>query len=215
MKYLKKISTTTKLKTALAKPKELTNQQWKQFVKRAGEITKGTKTDKEKAYKIYDWIINNFTYDYTAVDNSKGEVGTVRYAMVIRKNYNMKANYTYTAFKNKKGIDYAFVNVTTALMRAAGLPCHTILPKDTNQSWGTHFPSYMNIVFYDNSWHLLNTADGCINYINDFGKYTRHSQNFDYFNYSWRAWALQEYNIPAIIDEIIPIKSTEEWLYSR
>lgn len=74
---------------------------------------------------------------------------------------------------------------------------------------------YLNIVFYDNSWHLVNTADGCINYMNDFGKYTRYNHDFDYFNYSWRAWALQEYDIPAIIDDIIPIKATEEWLYSR
>ncbi len=206
--FLKKMSTKAKQKAGLSKPQGLTEKQWNGLIKKASQITSNAGSNSEKAWLIYQWVTQNFTYDYTAVGNSKLEDGRTQYLMLLRTNYNVKLNYTYTAYENKKGVQYAFVNVTNALMRAAGVPSYTILAEGTNQAWGSHFPGYRNMVYYGDSWHLINTGEGCINYIDDYGKGIREEKNLVSFDMSWKGWTLAEKDIPMIIEEVLPAAST-------
>lgn len=212
--YLKKMGNSSSLKTGLKKPKGITNKQWDVFKKKAAQITSGAESDKEKAFKIYDWITTNFTYDYTAVGNSKLKNGITQYLMIPRAKYDLKLNYTYTAYKNQKAIQYGFVNVTNVLMRAAGLPSYTFLGERTNQAWGTHFSSYRNMVYYDKSWHIVDSGRGCINYIDDYNEGKRDSNYINSFDITWKAWSLQEQDIPMVIEDVIPILPTDKAAYS-
>ncbi|NMB33450.1 MAG: transglutaminase domain-containing protein [Clostridium sp.] len=74
----------------------------------AEEITKDSKTDIEKAKKIYDWVATNITYDYG------------KYIMQLNNNY----DNDYGALKTLgtlTGVCYDYSTLLAALGRAAGL----------------------------------------------------------------------------------------------
>lgn len=202
--YFKTLKTKANLKNAEIKPKDLTTKQWNAIIKKVNSITKNAANDREKALLIYQWITSECYYDYDGVGSFSDGSGGVTYVYVPREGYNVKLNKTYTAFTKKVMIDYGFVNLTTAMMRAAGLPCYTILPKDINQSWGTHFYYYANAVYYDNEWHILSTARGCANqkYKNKLNNYEFYNKR--YFDYSLKAWCLSVMDSPIIITDVIP-----------
>jgi len=79
-------------------------------IKKAAELTKGLKTDKEKITAIYNFVVDYFSYDYDKVKN----VPTT-YVPDIEEIY-----------KIKKGICYDYSAVFAAMLRSQGIPAKLI-----------------------------------------------------------------------------------------
>ncbi len=95
----------------------------------ADEICAGCDTDEEKAHAIYNWIIDNFEYDY---DYS----AFIQY-FDIRK-----------TLRTHKGVCYDFSNLFAALCRSQNIPCYVV----DGTSYETAAQHTWNRVYYNNSW---------------------------------------------------------------
>lgn len=79
-------------------------------VKKAAELTKGLKTDKEKIAAIYNYVVKTFSYDYDKINN---------------------IDTTYVpdpdkVLKEGKGICYDYSAVFAAMLRSQGIPAKLI-----------------------------------------------------------------------------------------
>lgn len=74
----------------------------------AKELTKDAKTDREKAQKIYNWVVKNIKYDYD------------KYLRQLNKNYD-NAYGALNTLETGKGVCYDFSALVAALGRASGL----------------------------------------------------------------------------------------------
>ncbi|SHK53120.1 Transglutaminase-like superfamily protein [Anaerocolumna jejuensis DSM 15929] len=199
-KYLRSISTKKYLKAAKAKPKDLTDKQWTAIKKKAASITKGATSDREKAQRIYKWIISECYYNLDGLSITD-------YGMfyIMSEHYDPRADKTYAAFKGKVMIDYGFSNLTVAMMRAAGLPCETILPQGINQFWNTHFSTYANIVYYNKEWHIMKASKDCKNVkLNGELSKNKSPQTLEYFEYDLEVWTYRENRRPALDTSLVP-----------
>ena len=79
-------------------------------IKKAAELTKGLKTDKEKIVAIYNFIVDYFSYDYDKLNNVE-----TTYVPDIEEIY-----------KIKKGICYDYSAVFAAMLRSQGIPAKLI-----------------------------------------------------------------------------------------
>lgn len=80
------------------------------IINKAGELTKGFKTDKEKVTAIYSFVVNNFSYDYGKIKS----IDTT-YVPDIEKIY-----------KDKKGICYDYSAVLAAMLRSQNIPAKLV-----------------------------------------------------------------------------------------
>lgn len=79
-------------------------------IKKAAELTKGVKTNKEKINAIYNFVVDYFSYDYDKLNN----VPTT-YVPDIEEIYELK-----------KGICYDYSAVFAAMLRSQGIPTKLI-----------------------------------------------------------------------------------------
>ena len=95
----------------------------------ADEICAGCETDEEKVQAIYQWIIQNFEYDYD-------------YHAIIQY-FNVRQT-----LRTQKGVCYDFSNLFAALCRNQNIPCYVVdgAPYDSsaNHTW--------NRVYFNGSW---------------------------------------------------------------
>ncbi|HOM03702.1 MAG TPA: transglutaminase-like domain-containing protein [Acetivibrio sp.] len=79
-----------------------------QIIALAKKLTKDAKTDREKAQKIYNWVVKNIKYDYE------------KYLKQVNKNYDNIYGAVNT-LETKKGVCYDYSALVAALGRASGL----------------------------------------------------------------------------------------------
>jgi len=107
-------------------------------------ITSGKTTDYDKVLAIHDWVCDNIYYDYM-------------YYYGYTASTNLSA---YDVMTNKTTVCEGYANLTTMLIRAAGIPCKKII------GYGLNYGSWPTNVISDNpSNHAWNEA-----YLN--GKWT-------------------------------------------
>ena len=98
------------LKVFLASIQTVNWNQDMKTIKKAEEITKGLKTDREKIDAIYRFVVDNFSYDYDKIKN-------VPSTHVPDIDEILKAG---------KGICYDYSAVFAAMLRSQGIPCKLI-----------------------------------------------------------------------------------------
>ena len=96
----------------------------------ADEICAGCETDEEKVQAIYQWIIDNFEYDY--------EYHAFIQYFSVRK-----------TLRTHKGVCYDFSNLFAALCCSQNIPCYVVDGTPYDRSLADHT---WNRVYYDNSW---------------------------------------------------------------
>ncbi|MGI6622683.1 MAG: transglutaminase domain-containing protein [Clostridiaceae bacterium] len=80
------------------------------IIKKASELTKGLKTDKQKITAIYNFVIDTFSYDYDKINNIE-----ITYIPDIEKIY-----------EEKSGICYDYSAVLAAMLRSQDIPAKLI-----------------------------------------------------------------------------------------
>lgn len=98
--------------------------------KLADVICAGCNTDEEKVQAIYQWIIQNFEYDYD-------------YHAFIQY-FNIRRT-----LHTRKGVCYDFSNLFAALCRSQNIPCYVVDGKPYDHSLAAHT---WNRVYYDGTW---------------------------------------------------------------
>lgn len=96
----------------------------------ADEICAGCETDEEKVQAIYEWIIQNFEYDYNYF-------AFIQYFDIQR------------TLRTHKGVCYDFSNLFAALCRSQNIPCYVVDGTHYDRSTASHT---WNRVYYNNSW---------------------------------------------------------------
>lgn len=81
-----------------------------EIIKKAAELTKGLKTDKQKISAIYNFVIDTFSYDYDKINNIE-----LTYIPDIEQIY-----------KDKDGICYDYSAVFAAMLRSQNIPAKLI-----------------------------------------------------------------------------------------
>lgn len=99
-------------------------------VKTAAEITAGKTTDTDKLTVIYNYVIDNFTYDYDKAKNVQ-----TGYLPVVD-----------TVLASKKGICFDYAAVMTAMLRSQNIPCKLVVGYA-----GTTYHAWVN-VYVDGEW---------------------------------------------------------------
>ncbi|KFZ25985.1 MAG: Transglutaminase-like superfamily protein [Candidatus Izimaplasma bacterium HR2] len=111
----------------------------------AKKLTKDIETDKEKFEIIYDYIINNITYDYKKLENINN----------LPRNYIPKAD---DILETGKGICSDFATLTAVMLRAVDIPTKYI------KGYTVYTPVYhgWNEVFIDGEWIIVDTSTDSI-----------------------------------------------------
>ncbi|MCY6354372.1 rhomboid family intramembrane serine protease [Clostridium sp. ZS2-4] len=122
-----------------------------EIVHLAQSITAGIERDYEKVLAIHDWVSENIYYDKDALKS--GYYGRQGIAATLQ---------------SKKGVCQEYVELTTTLIRAMGIPCKLILGYalgiDSEGEWTSdNVNSFIsnhawNEVFVDNRWIILDTT---------------------------------------------------------
>lgn len=120
-----------------------------EIVSLAREITKGISGDYEKLRAIHDWVSKNINYD---VD---------RY----RQNKIYEIRGAVETLRSRKGLCRDYSNLTTALLRAAGIEARTVIGKaKVEGKWVGHAWTEAKIadrwVFLDTTWDAGSIKNG-------------------------------------------------------
>ena len=99
-------------------------------VELADEMCADCDTDEEKVKSIYNWMIDNFEYDY-------GYTSVIQYFDVRR------------TLSSQKGICYDFAHLFAALCRSQNIPCYVV---DGDKRDNTQYRHTWNRVYFDGSW---------------------------------------------------------------
>ena len=113
----------------------------------------GNGSDETKIKKIHDWICENIAYDYELL-NSTGLI---------------KIDPVKDTFNNKRSVCSGFARLAQVMFRAAGIPCISVegvarvddVPYDSNGNMITNHE--WNAVYYNGSWHYIDTTWDCGN----------------------------------------------------
>jgi len=107
-------------------------------IKKATELTKGKKNDKEKITVIYNYIIKNFNYDYEKINKITSD-----YVPNIE-----------TIYSEKKGICYDYASIFASMCRSQKIPVKLIKGYTKNvkeyHAW--------NEVYVDKKWQVIDTT---------------------------------------------------------
>ena len=83
-------------------------------IKKAEELTEGIENDEEKVIEIYNFIINNISYDREKIKNVQtGYIPSIDHIL-----------------KDKKGICYDFSALFAAMLRSQGIPAKLIMGRE-------------------------------------------------------------------------------------
>ena len=107
-------------------------------VKKAQELTKGKKTDEEKAKAIYNYIIRTISYDYKLAGNVSSD-----YIPVVDRVLSMK-----------KGICYDYSSLYASMLRSIGIPAKLVMG---NSSYVEEYHAW-NEVFLNGKWVIVDTT---------------------------------------------------------
>lgn len=107
-------------------------------VAKSYEICDGLKTDEEKVEAIYDWVVDNMTYDKEL-------------AKTVESGYLPDLEVT---MKTKKGICFDYCALFSAMLRAQGIPTKLVIgkvqPENITHSWSQ--------VYLDGKWKWMDTT---------------------------------------------------------
>ena len=107
-------------------------------VAKSYEICEGLKTDKEKVEKIYDWVVDNMTYDKEL-------------AKTVQSGYLPDVE---EVMKKKTGICFDYCALFSAMLRAQGIPTKLVIgkvqPENITHSWSQ--------VYIDGKWEWMDTT---------------------------------------------------------
>lgn len=110
------------------------------IIKKASELTKDLKTDKQKITAIYNFVIDTFSYDYDKIKNIE-----LTYVPDIEKIYD-----------EKKGICYDYSAVFAAMLRSQGIPAK-LIKGYTDLANGYH--AWNEVYLADeNRWIVIDTT---------------------------------------------------------
>lgn len=107
----------------------------------ADDICEGCETDEEKVQAIYQWVIDNFEYDFDVK-----EYPLVPQCSRIRQ-----------TIRTRQGVCFDFAHLFSAFCRSQGIPCCIVIgnpryPNNEGHAW--------NRVYYNGSWWNVDvTAD--------------------------------------------------------
>ncbi|MBC8081194.1 MAG: transglutaminase domain-containing protein [Gorillibacterium sp.] len=107
-------------------------------VKKAQELTKGKKTDEEKAKAIYNYIIRTISYDY-------------KLASTVTSDYLPVVDQVLTT---KKGICYDYSSLYASMLRSVGIPAKLVMG---NSSYVEEYHAW-NEVFLNGKWITVDTT---------------------------------------------------------
>lgn len=140
-------------------------------VKKAAEICSGLKGDVEKVSAVYQWIINNISYD-------------TEKAQTVKTGYLPNPDSTLSS---GKGICFDYAALMAAMLRSQGvatkLICGTVSASDLNHAWnevyleGTGWVT-VKVYFSGNAWERMDPTfgasggSGIDQYIGDGSNYT-------------------------------------------
>ncbi len=84
-------------------------------IKKAYELTKGLKDDKDKIEAIYEYMVKNFSYDYEKMESVKEESTDKAYVPSIDDTY-----------ATKNGICYDLSALTASMLRSVSIPAKVV-----------------------------------------------------------------------------------------
>lgn len=138
---------------------------------KSNELCKGATTEAEKLERIYNFVIDNFTYDEN-------------FANTVEPGYIPDLD---AVLEKKSGICFDYAALTTAMLRVQGIPCKLVIgyAGDVYHAWIRVYLRDENwigeaIYFNGNSWHRMDPTfvstshnhDKILEYINDDKNYT-------------------------------------------
>ncbi|MEG1988476.1 MAG: transglutaminase-like domain-containing protein [Oscillibacter sp.] len=100
-------------------------------VKTAKTITKNSKTDLEKVTAVFDYVVDNFTYDYELAKNVKSG-----YVPVVD-----------AVLKSKKGICFDYAAVMASMLRSQKIPCKLVVGYA-----GEVYHAWINVYIQGEGW---------------------------------------------------------------
>lgn len=107
-------------------------------IQKAQELIKGTKNDKEKVTKIYEYIISQINYDNEKAKN-------------VQNPYIPSIDNTYST---KKGICYDYASLFAAMLRSVNIPTKLV----TGTSDYVKEYHAWNEVYLNNKWIVIDTT---------------------------------------------------------
>lgn len=114
-----------------------------EVVKKAKEITKNLKTDNEKIDAIYQYVINQYTYDY----NKKNL--PVTYVPDLNR-----------VFESKKGICYDYSSTVAAMLRSIGIPTKLVMG---SSDYVNEYHAWNEVYDRDaNVWRVIDSTKGSV-----------------------------------------------------
>lgn len=140
------------------------------IVEQAKDLTKNAKTDYEKIQKIYNFIINNISYDYEKAQN-------------VKSGYTPKLD---EILETKKGICFDYAALMCGMLRSQNIPCKLVVGYvgNTYHAWISVYvkkqdESIGGMTYYDKpNWlhmdptYATNKSKEVIEYINNGKNYT-------------------------------------------
>jgi len=111
----------------------------------AKELTKDAKTDQEKLEIIYDFVVNNITYDYEKLRNIDK----------LPNNYIPDAD---TVLEEREAICYGFAVITGIMLRSVDVPTKLI---KGYTSYSDQYHAW-NEVLINNEWIIIDTSSDSI-----------------------------------------------------
>ena len=144
---------------------------------KVAEITRNCHSDYEKAYAIYQWIIQNVEYDATIITEmhediqfkvaidmlkegrelSKKELQALYLHYMAEENAN-NLNQGVTVFETHKGICSSIAHLYKLMCEEAGLKCKIVIGLSVGRkTWAGHA---WNIVLIDGKKHLVDVTGG-------------------------------------------------------
>jgi len=110
-------------------------------IKKANELTKGLKTDKEKINAIYQYLISNISYDYDKLKT-------------LDSNYLPNIDKT---LEEKKGICYDYSSTFAAMLRSQGIPAKLV--KGYSKATGETYHAWNEVYLSETGkWIIVDTT---------------------------------------------------------
>ncbi len=100
-------------------------------VKKAAEVVAGKTTDMEKLTAVYNYVVNNFTYDYNL-------------AATVQSGY---VPVVDTVLSKKTGICFDYAAVMASMLRSQNIPCKLVIGYA-----GTAYHAWINVYISGEGW---------------------------------------------------------------
>jgi hypothetical protein len=155
-----------------------TKEDLEEIKKLAASITKGKKSDYDKAKAICKWVSDNIYYDYDVyerrVENPRGCLSGL--------------------LERRRGLCNDYARLTTTLLTLSGIPAYYRSGVSTGSGWSHGF----NEAYVDGRWIIIDTTWNSRNTYRN-GKYTDGKSRDTYFDIS-----LREYSKKIEYEHLVP-----------